>query len=86
MKTFRCTTEGNPLPTIRYWYDPWGLMAEMIFFTVLAVALLVLDLAERFFSKSCTTDPYTIKIEFHKRLDTAYATVPYYLERIRPKP
>lgn len=86
MKTFRCTAKGNPLPTIRYWYDPWGLMVEMIFFTVLAVALLALDLAERFFSRNCTTDLHTIIIEFCQRLHTAYSAVPYYLERIKSKP
>jgi len=80
MKKFNCTASGGYAYTPRYWYNPWLLVAEMIFFTISAVFILVLDIAEHLMGGR---DADTIAIEFTERLYLAYATVPHYLKQIK---
>jgi hypothetical protein len=77
MKTFNCTADGKPFHTPRYWYDPWGLMVEMIFLAAGAVFFLLLDLYDR--EKNIDA----AGTEFKERLDLAYTTVPHYLKHIK---
>jgi hypothetical protein len=80
MKTFNCTIDGEPLRTPRYWYDPWCLVAEMIFFAVTAIFLLVMDLMEHFMGGKGAD---TVGYEFKERMIMAYTTVPHYLKQIK---
>ncbi len=75
-----CTAQGNPLPPLRDWYDPWILIGVMIFFTIAAVALLALDLAEHFMGGMHKNDMMST---FKERLEMAYTTVPFYLTELR---
>lgn len=80
MKIFYCNAQGNPISTPRYWYDPWGLIAEMIFLIVGAIFLLVIDIAEHFMGVKSMSD---VMYAFKERLSMAYDTVPYYLKHIK---
>ena len=80
MKTFNCTADGSMLSTPRHWYDPWGLVAEMIFFTATAIFLLVIDLTEHFMGAKAVD---AVVYEFRQRMIMAYTTVPHYLKQIK---
>ncbi len=80
MKKFNCTASGDYARTPRYWYDPWLLIAEIIFFIASAVFLLVIDITEH---SMVRLDAGTIGAEFKERLYLAYTTVPHYLKQIK---
>jgi len=80
MKKFNCTASGNPAYTPRCWYDPWLLVAEMIFLTFSSVVFLIADIYYHFMGYRNIN---IIMIEFKEHMDLVYNTVPYYIEQIK---
>jgi len=75
-----CTPQGNPLPPLRNWYDPWTLVGEMIAFTIGAVVILTIDVCAHFIGALHRDD---IIHDFKQRVRIAYTTVPFYLQQLK---
>jgi len=69
------------MKSLRDWYDPWILMADMIFYLGGAIFVLGMDLITHFFGH--TVPAKYIMHDFKQRLDMVYTTVPFYLQEVR---
>jgi len=70
----------GPNPNVRCWYDPWLLMAEIIFDLFGAMVIIVSDVIAHFMGVMPIDH---ITYNFKRRLELAYTTVPDYLDELK---
>jgi len=68
---------------MRNWYEPWFLFGEMIFLTVVAIGLLLIDVAMRFTDPENAMSKAGILYDFKERMYLVYTTIPFYLRELR---
>ncbi len=76
----KCTAQGNPIPPLRDWYDPWYLMGEIIATSIGAIVILVFDIYSHFMGTIHRDD---VIHGFKQRMEMAYTTISFYLTELR---